>query len=581
MGVFGCAARGSPARRVRIVRLATVTTQPRLTGNAGLMSSSDETSGVAGVSGSPPGPPVGSTSAPSEPVAYTLPPNADVLLRQEVQARLAAIVESSDDAIVSKTLDGVVRTWNRGAERIFGYAADEMVGQPIEVIFPPDRKDEEPRILERLRRGERVDHFETVRVRKDGTKIDVSVTISPVRSKDGQIIGASKIARDISAQKDFQRQLHQAKEVAEAASRAKDHFLSVLSHELRTPLTPVLATLSLMEQRAELSPELRSEIEMLRRNVEAEARLVDDLLDLTRISRGKIQLHFEVVDAHAAIRNTLTMFQPDIDAKSLEASVALRAREHHVWADPGRLQQVLMNLVSNAIKFTPEGGTITVRSANHGAEDRLAVEVRDTGVGMDPSMLERLFEPFEQGDQSATRPFGGLGLGLSIARSLMEMHKGTIRASSEGPGRGSTFTLDFGIVSAQDAARAATSPGSHTLAKLRVLLVEDHADTRFVMRRLLASFGCQVVDVGTVREALDLVERERFDLLVSDIGLPDGSGTEVMRELRTRQGARGIALSGFGQPDDLRRSEEAGFATHLTKPVNLKTLQEVIQRVAG
>src|SRR5688572_17787498 len=364
------------------------------------MSSPDETSGDAGVSGVP-------GTSPSTGPTPAIPPDAAVRLRQEAQSRLAAIVESSDDAIVSKTLDGIVRTWNRGAERIFGYSAEEMVGRPIQTIIPPDRQEEEPRILERLRRGERVDHFETIRRRKDGTQIEVSVTISPIRSRDGQVVGASKIARDITPQKDFQRQLQAAKEVAEAASRAKDHFLSVLSHELRTPLTPVLATLSLMEQRGGLTPELRAEIEMLRRNVEAEARLVDDLLDLTRISRGKIQLHFEIVDAHAAVRNTLTMFQPDIDAKSLEASVALRAREHHVWADPGRLQQILMNLVSNAIKFTPEGGTITVRSANH-ADGRLGIEVRDNGVGLDPAAVERLFEPFEQGDQGTSRQFGGL-----------------------------------------------------------------------------------------------------------------------------------------------------------------------------
>ena len=540
------------------------------------MSSPDETSGEAGVSGS------AGTSAPAG-ATYTIPPDAEARLRQEAQARLAAIVESSDDAIVSKTLDGIVRTWNKGAERIFGYTSDEMVGRPIQTIIPRDRLEEEPRILERLRRGDRVDHFETIRVRKDGTQIEVSVTISPIRGKDGQVIGASKIARDVTAQKEFQRQLQAAKEVAEAASRAKDHFLSVLSHELRTPLTPVLATLSLIEQRGDLDEELRADIEMLRRNVEAEARLVDDLLDLTRISRGKIPLHFEVVDAHAAVRNAMTMFQPDIDAKSLEASVALRAREHHVWADPGRLQQVLMNLVSNAVKFTPEGGTIAIRSSSGtGAKaGHVLIDVRDTGVGIDPQDIDRLFEPFEQGDQSTMRRFGGLGLGLSIARSLVEMHGGTIRATSAGGGQGSTFTLEVPTVSPDDAANRANNTPQHNLARLRVLLLEDHADTRAVMRRLLASFGCRVTDVGTVREALAAVDRERFDLLVSDIGLPDGSGTEVMRHIRARHGTRGIALSGFGQPDDLRRSQEAGFATHLTKPVNFKTLQEVIQKVAG
>jgi two-component system, chemotaxis family, CheB/CheR fusion protein len=509
-----------------------------------------------------------------------IPEEMATRLREETRARLAAIIESSDDAIVSKTLDGVVRTWNKGAERIFGYTAEEMVGRSIQTIVPTDRAEEEPQILQRLRRGERVDHFETIRVRKDGSRIEVSVTISPIRSSDGTIIGASKIARDITPQKEFQRQLQQAKEVAEAASRAKDHFLSILSHELRTPLTPVLATLSLMEQRGNLSEELRSEIEMLRRNVEIEARLVDDLLDLTRISRGKVPLHFEVVDAHAVVRATLAMFQPEIDAKGLEAAVALRAKHYHVWADPGRMQQIVLNLVSNAIKFTPEGGSISVRSSSD-ERRRLRMEVRDTGIGIDADLLQKLFDPFEQGEQTTTRQFGGLGLGLSIARSLVEMHSGTITAASEGAGRGATFTLEFATVPADQAQQSQGTVEQKELTALRVLLLEDHEDTRMVMSRLLASFGCRVTATGTVRDALAIAEHERFDLLVSDIGLPDGSGTEVMKTLRARHGTKGIALSGFGQPEDLRRSREAGFDTHLIKPVNFKTLQELIQRVAG
>ena len=523
------------------------------------------------------GVPPGASSSPIEitPIAEEIATR----LRDETQARLAAIIESSDDAIVSKTLDGIVRTWNKGAERIFGYTAQEMIGKPIQTIVPVERAEEEPQILRRLRGGERVDHFETVRVRKDGRRVEVSVTISPVRAKDGTIVGASKIARDITAQKDFQRQLQQAKDIAEAASRAKDQFLSVLSHELRTPLTPAIAALSLMEQRGDLSQEMRSELEMIRRNIEVEARLVDDLLDLTRISRGKVQLHFEVVDAHAIVRNTLAMFQPEIDAKGLEAAIALRAREHHVWADPGRLQQIFLNLLSNAIKFTPQGGTIAFRSSNSGPQ--LIVEVRDTGVGIEPEFLARLFDPFEQAEQTTTRQFGGLGLGLSITRSLLEMHSGAVRAVSDGPGKGSTFIVQLDTVPAAQAAQGAAPVERKELTALRVLLLEDHEDTRTVMGRLLGSLGCAVTAAGTVRDALALAENTQFDLLVSDIGLPDGSGTEVMRKLRDRHGTRGIALSGFGQPDDLRRSQEAGFDTHLIKPVDFKTLQQVIRNVAG
>ncbi|HUR53853.1 MAG TPA: PAS domain S-box protein, partial [Gemmataceae bacterium] len=263
----------------------------------------------------------------------------------EARARLAAIIESSDDAIVSKTLQGIITSWNKGAQRIFGWTSDEVVGKPITIIIPPDRLDEEPRILARIGAGERVDHFETIRMTKDGRLIDISVTISPVRDEQGKIIGVSKVARDVTLQKRLTRDLQaakdaaeHAKEVAEQANRAKDHFLSVLSHELRTPLTPVLLTAGLIESDPALPPHLAEQIAMIRRNVETEARLVDDLLDLTRIARGKVQLHFEVVDAHAAVRDVVTMFQRDVDDKGLSVTVSLRAKPHHVWADPGRFQ---------------------------------------------------------------------------------------------------------------------------------------------------------------------------------------------------------------------------------------------------
>ena len=513
---------------------------------------------------------------------HASPDNSVLHLRDVAQARLAAIVESSDDAIVSKTLDGVITSWNAGAQRIFGYTPEEAIGKSIVMLMPPDRVEDEPKILQRLRRGERVEHFETVRVTKDGRQIEVSVTISPLRDGTGRIVGASKIARDISLQKTFQRELQRAKEAAESANRAKDHFLSILSHELRTPLTPALAALGLMERRGDLNPQLREEIDMVRRNVETEARLVDDLLDLTRISRGKLELRMEVVDVHAIARHVLATFQQEIDAKGLESSVALRAREHFVWGDANRLQQVFMNLLSNAIKFSPEGGTVSIRSANP-VDGRLHIEARDTGIGMDAQTLARIFQPFEQGEQTTSRHFGGLGLGLSISRSLVEMHGGRITATSEGPGRGSSFVVELGSFAEgaeRDRPQQQPASAANKLSGLRVLLLEDHVDTRQIMTRLLGTFGCDVTAVGTVREAMALGETGNYDLLVSDIGLPDGSGIDVMRHFRQRrQDIKGIALSGFGQPDDLRRSREAGFETHLIKPVNLRALESVIQKV--
>jgi two-component system CheB/CheR fusion protein len=506
-------------------------------------------------------------------------------LRGEVEAALAAIVESSDDAIVSKTLDGIIRTWNAGAQRIFGYTPEEIIGKPVTMLLPPDRFDEEIQILARLRRGERVDHFETIRRTRDGRLIDVSVTISPVRDARGVIVGASKIARDITHQKQVQRELLAAKEAAEAAGRAKDRFLSVLSHELRTPLTPVLASLSFLEARGDLPRDLRVELGMMRRNVETQARLVDDLLDLARISRGKAELSVEVLDLNSAITAATHMVHTESEYRSVRLSVLSQAAKHHVRVDPARLQQVLLNLLSNALKFTPAGGSVMIRTSNPTPE-KIRLEITDTGCGIEPEILPRLFTPFEQGERTVTRQFGGLGLGLWLSRSLVEMHGGSIRASSPGKDRGTTLTVELPAVTAdvpeKNTIAGPASDAAVNAVNPRVLLVEDHVDTRLVMSRLLTNIGCTVASASTVAEALALADREQFDVLISDIGLPDGTGGDVMRGLRARDShVRGVALSGFGQPDDLRRSEEAGFEQHLVKPINFHALRDVLWKLSG
>jgi CheY-like chemotaxis protein len=274
-----------------------------------------------------------------------------------------------------------------------------------------------------------------------------------------------------------------------------------------------------------------------------------------------------------------------VDAKRLAVTVALRATDANVWADPGRLQQVFLNLLSNAVKFTPDEGGVTVRTSNGGVGGALRVEISDTGVGLEAELLPRLFTPFEQGEQGQVRQFGGLGLGLSIVKSLLQMHGGRVSASSEGTNKGATFIVEIGTLNGTEGGRTEPAPAAPARGPdeppRRILLVEDHADTRKVMTRLLSSFGFAVTAAGTVREALELAGGQRFDLLVSDIGLPDGTGMDLMRELRQRQPIRGIALSGFGQDEDLRRSEEAGFERHLTKPVNFHTLREVVMKVAS
>ena len=500
--------------------------------------------------------------------------------RVEAQAKLAAIVESSDDAIISKTLDGIITTWNSGAQRIFGYTAEEIVGRPVTLLIPPERADEEPMILATLRRGERVDHLETLRVCKDGRRIHVSVTSSPVFDPAGRIIGVSKIVRDITAQKEAEQALLEARDAAEAANLAKDQFLSVLSHELRTPLTPVLGAVNVIERHAALPPVLRKYVEIIRRNIETEARLVDDLLDLTRISQGKVQLFREEVDAHAIAANAIESIEPEATARGVDLHLRPAARRPWVWADGGRLQQILLNLLANSIKFTPRGGSVTLSTADDA--DQLLIEVCDTGIGIEPELMPRLFDAFEQGDSPAVRRAGGLGLGLSIVRALVELHGGQVDARSQGCDTGACLTLRLPALPSPRGPQGTGAP-EHGEASggRRILFVEDHADTRVVMSLLLESLGCKVSTAATVKEALDLADRQRFDLLVSDIGLPDGSGMDVMRHVAGQHRLKGIAISGYGQEDDLLRSQEAGFALHLVKPVNIHALRQAIQELTA
>jgi signal transduction histidine kinase len=388
---------------------------------------------------------------------------------------------------------------------------------------------------------------------------------------------------DVSDARQAESDLREAKNHAEAANRAKDQFLAVLSHELRTPLTPVLAAISGLEQRADLPAGIRDDVATVRRNVELEARLIDDLLDLTRIARGKVRLHPEVVDIHELIRVVLAMFRSQADEAALRIRLDLGAAQHHVWGDPGRLQQILWNLLSNAVKFTPAGGTISVRT--HNDENQiLVVEVEDTGIGIEPEGFSKLFNAFEQGDATLARKFGGLGLGLSIAKTIAELHRGQLEAFSTGKDKGTTFRFKLTTVQPpSDIAGAPVQARSNVepprSPQVRILLVEDNEDTRRLMGRLLRMFGHHVEAADCVASALDLARKESFDLLVSDIGLPDGTGWELMVKLGEHRPAKAIALSGFGMEDDLRRSREAGYLEHLTKPINLTQLREVIDRV--
>ncbi|MEY2489653.1 MAG: two-component system, chemotaxis family, CheB/CheR fusion protein [Verrucomicrobiota bacterium] len=494
--------------------------------------------------------------------------------------RLAAIVNSSDDAIVGKDLNSIVTSWNAGAERIFGYSASEMIGTSIMRLIPPDHQGEEELILTRIRRGERVDPIETVRVGKDGRLLDVSITVSPIKDSTGKVIGASKVARDISERKRAEERLRAAKVSAERANQAKDDFMAVLSHELRTPLTPALAAASYLAEHEELPPNLREEVTAIRRNVQFEARLIDDLLDLTRITRGKLELHPETVDAHRLLHNALTIVHEDIVRKELEVATDLVAQDHHISADPIRIQQVFWNLLNNAVKFTPQRGKITIRTSNDGG--RFVFEITDTGIGIEPEHQARIFRAFEQGEVSIIRQFGGLGLGLTISQTLLKLHGGTISVHSDGKNRGASFRVTLDVVQETTVPSIKATNGDIAIARnLRLLLVDDHADTRRILSRLLGRCGHEVSSADCGQSALKLMETERFDALISDIGLPDSSGYELVREAKRRQPMQGIALSGFGMEEDVRRSLEAGFDYHLTKPVEFQELRALLQKITS
>jgi PAS domain S-box-containing protein len=499
---------------------------------------------------------------------------------QKMKWQLAAIVESSDDAIIGKDTNGIITSWNRGAEALFGYAAGEVIGKPITVLIPPERINEEDEILARIRRGEHILHYETVRRRKDGTLLDISLTISPIKDASGKIIGASKIARDITDRKRIEEELKHANEELLAASRAKDDFLATLSHELRTPLNPVLLIASDAANNRDLAPGVRMDFDSIRKNVELEARLIDDLLDLTRITHGKILLDKHLLDVHSILQSALANVQEEIGQKKIMLDVKLTAQQCCVFADEVRLQQVFWNLFKNAVKFTPQGGHITVETEVSN-ENQIVIRITDTGIGVEPGEMDGIFNAFSQGDHA--QRFGGLGLGLAISKRLLEFHSGEIRAASKGLNQGATFTVKLPLAKLvkKDNPRvngAKTSFNEFLPDKssenIRILLVEDHEPTRTTLARLLARRRYEVVTAASIAEALAC--QQDFRVLISDIGLPDGSGYDLMIEMRKRGFIQGIALTGFGMEQDVARSQEAGFFTHLTKPVKIQSLENAL-----
>src|SRR5882724_9318464 len=660
---------------------------------------------------------------------------------EEASRRLAAIVESSGDAILGTEVDGTIAAWNKSAERLFGYTESEVLGEPITILVPSERHNDEPMIIDCVRRGERVGQYETVRRRKDGTCVEVSLTASPIEDADGKIIGVSKILRDITERKRHEGQqlalyelvatvnraqalpevyeaaldtilrcqntdraaillydadgvmrfkawrglsknycraveghspwekdepspqpvfindvaamkldahlrdiitdegihalafipvtyekrllgkfmiyfnaphsftleeirpaqtiasqiafaierkraedeLKRARDEAQQANHSKDNFLAALSHELRTPLNPVLLLASDAARNFELSPRVRTDFDTIQKNVELEARLIDDLLDISRITCGKFAMEMDVVDVHATLRAAIDKIQNDVAQKKIRLSLHLSAPNCTVRGDAVRLQQVFWNVLKNAVKFTPHHGTILVDTRTD--KNELVIAISDSGIGMTPAETGTVFDVFCQGEQAMSHQFGGLGLGLAISQSIVVAHFGRIHAESAGPGKGSTFTVALPLISVAEKMNAhvpeKNSP-SQTSAKVQplcILLVEDHEPTRTSLTQLLLRRRHKVVTAASIGEARALAQTLNFDLLISDIGLPDGNGADLMRELGARQNFKGIALTGYGTEQDVAKSKSAGFIAHLTKPVRIESLDTTLAEI--
>ncbi len=512
---------------------------------------------------------------------------------EQTRALLAQIVDSSDDAILSKSLEGTITSWNHAAERMFGWNADEAIGESITLIIPPELRDEETMILSRLRQGQRIEHFETIRVAKDGRRLNVSLTVSPVRNKYGEIIGASKIARNITSRvrAEEERSIllaseRAARERAEAASRAKDEFVAMISHEIRSPLNAIMGWSQMLRQGTLDQTATKNALESIERNARAQAQLVSDLLDISRVITGKLRINARPVDITTALDSALEAIRPAADARQITIAVEREPYATVVTGDTDRLQQVFWNLLSNAVKFTPRNGRVEIKIAR--SDSQLGITVSDTGAGISPEFLPFIFERFTQADTTTARKHAGLGLGLAIVRHIVELHGGTISAESEGVGKGTSFHISLPVRALRRQEVAPPGPRGAvnalteeiTLDDVRVLIVDDEAETRDLLKIMLASHGAEVMTSASAAEALPQMDAWKPDVLVSDIGMPVLDGYAFIKRVRALDSAQrkipAIALTAYARAEDRMRALAAGFQMHVPKPVEASELVMVI-----
>jgi PAS domain S-box-containing protein len=497
-------------------------------------------------------------------------------------------------------LDGEnrVTSWNHGAERILGYAEGEILGRPGAVFFTPEDRDAgepEKEMRQAVTTGQACD--DRWHVRKDGSRFWANGIMTALRDEGGGLRGFAKIMRDNTERKQMEDDLREAKRAAEEANRSKDDFLATVSHELRTPLTAILSWVRLLRTEPVTSPMTVDAVNAIERSAAAQSLLIEDILDLSRIISGKFRLHTQVIDPIPVIEGAVDSLRPSAETKGIALRIALPP-SGHISADPARVEQVVGNILTNAIKFTPAGGQIVVRAAAAPPHFRVAIE--DTGVGIAPEFLGHVFDRFRQADSTSTRNAGGLGLGLAIARHIVELHGGTIEVASEGVGKGATFTVELPLAEAEagprpapaadapaaDAPAAVAGPAGAALAGVHVLLVEDEPELRRVLKIVLQREGATVSAAGSAREALDLLKQLTPDVLISDIGMPGEDGYSLIRKVRLMPPAMGgglpaAALTAYTRPADRQRVLEAGFQDFLAKPVHPNELVTLIARLAG
>ena len=534
-----------------------------------------------------------------------------------IPRRLAAIVDSSDDAIIGKDLNGIISSWNQGAERIFGYSAEEMIGTSIMRLIPLERQGEEEEILSCLRRGERFEHFETVRTTKEGRQLHVSLTVSPIKDANGRVIGASKIARDITGRKLSEEALREAQKVAETAnadrqrlldseraarseaervSYMKDEFLATLSHELRTPLNAVLGWATALRAGYFPTEELEQGLEAIERNARVQAQIIDDLLDMSRIISGKVRLDVQRVDLPAVMAAAIDTVRPTASAKGIRLETIIDPLNAPVTGDPNRLQQVFWNLLSNAIKFTSKGGRVQILLER--VDSHVEVSIIDTGEGISPEFLPYVFDRFRQADASTTRRHGGLGLGLAIVKQLVELHGGSVRVKSPGTGKGSSFIVGLPLTVLhslqepwergypQSKPRGLPSAPAISLNNVSVLVIDDELDARNLLKLLLESAGAVVYLAPSAEQGMEYLLTKSVDVLICDIGMPDVDGYSLMRRIRAlgdgqKSKVAAVALTAYARLEDRTEAMSAGFQNHLPKPVEPAELLAVVHSLAN